>query len=116
WKARSAAGGSGPSDAGPKNATDSCEGVVSKSDYLVPKPDPGWSQNGTRVVSKWDIQETVIQETDQETAAAPRDNPQVGLDAPTDAAAVLVQELVSHGVSRTVAKRFAQEKPDVCWR
>jgi hypothetical protein len=35
---------------------------------------------------------------------------------PSDAAAVLVEELVSHGVGRTAAERYAQEKPATCRR
>ncbi len=56
-------------------------------------------------------QETDLQETDQETAAA-RDQTEGG----GDAAASLVEELVSHGVSRTAAVRYATEKPETCRR
>jgi hypothetical protein len=46
------------------------------------------------------------QETDQETAAA----------SEPDAAAVLISDLVKHGVSRRAAERLAREKPEVCKR
>ncbi len=36
--------------------------------------------------------------------------------SPGDAAAALVEELVSHGVGRTAARRFAREKPETCRR
>ncbi len=37
-------------------------------------------------------------------------------DSPHSAAAALVEELVSHGVGRAAAKRFAREKPETCRR
>jgi phage replication O-like protein O len=89
------------------------EGVVSKCYHPVSKPARGWYQNVTRVVTKVYTQETDQQETDQETASAKRVPEENALDA---AAAALVQELVAHGVGRTAAMRYAQEKPDTCRR
>lgn len=95
-------------------------GVVPQSDNgsshnrtaLVPKSDEGLSQNFPGVVPKSDIQETDLQETDQETAAGA-----LGIERGGDAAAgSLVCELVSHGVSRTAAERYAREKPEDCRR
>ena len=86
--------------------------VVSKCAYPVAKVNQGWSQNKTRVVSKRYLQETDLQETDQETAA--------GCETPEAARAAavqsLVEELVAHGVGRTTAGRLALEKPEVCRR
>jgi phage replication O-like protein O len=59
-------------------------------------------------------QETESQETEQETAAAEGEPGRV-----TDADAApfgLVEELVTHGVSRSVARELAAEKPAVCRR
>jgi hypothetical protein len=51
--------------------------------------------------------------TTEITSAASEPVPQ---DSPGDAAAALVEELVSHGVGRTAARRFAREKPETCRR
>jgi hypothetical protein len=56
-------------------------------------------------------QETDLQETDQETAAGEGSG-----EAEGAAAEALVDELVSHGVGRTAAARFAREKPETCLR
>lgn len=90
-------------------------GVVQKLDYLVQKLDGGWSKNWTTVVQKLDQQETDLQETDQETAAAKAQAPP---DGPVAAAAdfSLVEELVLHGVGRSVATQLAKEKPELCRR
>jgi len=103
------------------DGTESGEGVVPKSDHLVSqrhravsKGDGGWFQNRTTVVPKSDLQETVLQETVQETAAAP---PPGAVETPPNAAAEsLVQELMKHGVGGKVASRLAALKPDVCRR
>lgn len=50
--------------------------------------------------------------TTETTAAAPES---AGRGSPADAAA-LVEELVSHGVGRTAAARYAREKPGTCRR
>jgi hypothetical protein len=112
----STSGGGGRTD-----GTGSGEGVVPKSDYLVSqrhravsKDAGGWSQNRTTVVSKSDLQETVLQETVQETASAP---PPVQVEAvPNADADSLVQELIGRGVGGKVAARLAAQKPDVCRR
>jgi hypothetical protein len=51
--------------------------------------------------------------TTEITTAASGPVPQ---DSPGDVAAALVEELVSHGVGRAAAKRFAREKPETCRR
>jgi hypothetical protein len=90
--------------------------VVPQSNHLVPRGDQRWSQNGTTrspkiepgVVPKSDLQETE-QETEQETAAetgTPR----------TDAAAGLLNELVSHGLNRIDAIRLAAIDRNECRR
>lgn len=88
---------------------------------VVSESDRGRSQNETRVVSKSDIQETDLQETDQETAsAAPvfpqRSKPTFNQGDLSLAAAALVDELVHEGVGRSSAVRFAREKPETCRR
>jgi hypothetical protein len=52
--------------------------------------------------------------TTETTAAAAPERPSQG--SPADAAAALVEELVSQGVGRTAAKRYAREKPETCRR
>ncbi|HEY7309562.1 MAG TPA: replication protein [Gemmataceae bacterium] len=103
-----------PSGGQPSGGEEGRTGVVSKSDHLgsgrdhlVSKCEEEWSRNRTTVVSKLDIQETVLQETVlQETAAA----------GEPDAAADLVEVLVKEGVGRTVAVRLANAKPELCRR
>jgi len=63
-------------------------------------------------------QELAPQETDQETEQETAAGEGSRETLPDDAAAAdaLVEELVSHGVGRTAAARFAREKPDTCRR
>jgi hypothetical protein len=51
--------------------------------------------------------------TTETTAAAPEP---ARHGSPADAAAALVEELVSHGVGRGAATRYAREKPETCRR
>jgi hypothetical protein len=51
-------------------------------------------------------------ETTTETTAAASESARQG--PPADAAAALVEELVSHGVGRTAARRYVREKPETC--
>jgi phage replication O-like protein O len=89
------------------------EGVVTKCDHLVTGHDEVWSQNVTTVVTKCYPQETDLQETDQETAAAKERA--VETDPPKAAADdFLVEELVRHGVGRGTAEALARAKPEVC--
>jgi hypothetical protein len=53
-------------------------------------------------------------ETTTEITAAASEPARQG--PPADAAAALVEELVSHGVGRTAARRYVREKPETCRR
>lgn len=92
-------------------------GVVSESDHPPSNEDQGWSQDETRGGLKteggWSQNEThkkQIQETDQETASADAASGAGAADA------LLVEELVGHGVGRAVAETLVREKPEVCRR
>jgi hypothetical protein len=85
--------------------------VVKKVNHLVTNLNQGWCHNLTRVVKKFNPQETDLQETDQETATGGRGGDPPGVDA-----AVLADELVSHGVGRATAERLARSKPEACRR
>jgi hypothetical protein len=82
-----------------------------KKAYVGQKNAGGRPKSDRGVGQKLAPQETA-QETVQETAAGAG-----GTAGPEDdAAADLIEELVSHGVGRTVATRFASEKPETCRR
>ncbi len=103
--------------------------VVPESNHPVSKREVRWSQNRPTgspkrrpgVVPKSNLQETGIQETDQETGAgeqpaqASRRARDAGPPLPP-AAASLVEELVSHNLNRCDAIRFALEAPEECCR
>lgn len=57
-------------------------------------------------------EKTLDTETTTEITSAASEPVQSG--SHDDAAAALVEELVSHGVGRSAARRFAREKPEVC--
>lgn len=79
------------------------------------KTEGGRPENGLGVGQNLALQETVIQETEQETAAATADIPPGPEPGADDAEfLLLVQELVSQGVGRSVAAELAREKPGVC--
>jgi phage replication O-like protein O len=76
---------------------------------------PGRSASDRGVGQKVTPQETDPQETEQETASAVG-GPE-GVPDEADAETVhLVEELVAHGVGRSVARELAAEKPAVCRR
>jgi hypothetical protein len=96
-----------------------------------PEPSPDFDQrsksistkgeNPIRPKVKIDFPQTVksITETTTEITTTAAAHPEKSGNEPparADAAAALVEELVSHGVSRAAAKRFARDKPQVARR
>ena len=94
------------------------EGVGQKKAYLgqkkaqVGQKSAGGRPKSDRGVGQKLAPQETDQETDQETAAGGGSADEPG----DDAAAVLIEELVAHGVGRTAATRLAREKPETCRR
>jgi hypothetical protein len=89
------------------------EGVGREKAYVGQVGKGGRPEISPGVGQKLAPQET-DQETDQQTAAE-AELPE-GDRRPRAAAALLVEELVAHGVGRTAAEQLARDKPAVCRR
>jgi hypothetical protein len=69
---------------------------------------------GRQVGQKLALQETGIQETEQETAAAKPQADEAGRWAGAADADLLFKELISQGVGRSTACRLSRHKPEMC--
>lgn len=85
---------------------------VGQKETQVGQKNAGGRPESDRGVGQKLAPQETVQETDQETAAAGEGAP----DEEADVAAALIEELVSHGVSRATATRFTHEKPETCRR
>lgn len=95
--------------AGPDNATP--PHLPRRGKSILTKGRIGFSPEG-KVQLPRRVKSLSTETTTETTAAAPGS---AGRGTPADAA-VLVEELVSHGVGRATAARYAREKPETCRR